>query len=98
MAIATIISKFPNVSSGSGPLSVSCNQGTVIKGTAVSGMYLVGTGGTAPYTNYAIFSGSLPTGLSLNATTGNITGTPTVSGSFPFVANVTDSAPSTAAG
>ena len=61
-------------------------------------MYLVGTGGTAPYTNYAIFSGSLPTGLSLNATTGNITGTPTVSGSFPFVANVTDSAPSTAAG
>ena len=36
-------------------------------------------------TNYAINSGSLPTGLSLNASTGAITGTPTAVGTFTFV-------------
>lgn len=34
------------------------------------------TGGTSPFT-WSISSGSLPTGLSLNSTTGEITGTPT---------------------
>ncbi|MCZ8196935.1 MAG: T9SS sorting signal type C domain-containing protein [Flavobacterium sp.] len=33
-------------------------------------------------TSYAISSGTLPTGLSLNTTTGEITGTPTAAGSF----------------
>ena len=37
---------------------------------------LAATGGTAPYT-WSITSGSLPAGLSLNAATGAITGTPT---------------------
>jgi hypothetical protein len=36
-------------------------------------------------TNYAINSGSLPTGLSLNASTGAISGTPTAVGTFTFV-------------
>jgi len=36
-------------------------------------------GGTSTQT-YSLFSGSLPTGLSLNTTTGKITGTPTVNG------------------
>jgi hypothetical protein len=35
-------------------------------------------------TSYAIASGSLPTGLSLNTSSGAITGTPTVQGSFTF--------------
>jgi hypothetical protein len=34
--------------------------------------------------NYAVSSGALPTGLSLNAATGAITGTPTASGVFGF--------------
>jgi hypothetical protein len=70
-------------------------RGGVFAGIAVSGMALVGRGGAgAPYT-YTIASGSLPTGLSLNATTGAITGTPTTQGNVSFVAQVQDSASNT---
>ena len=45
------------------------------------------TGGTTPYS----FSGSgLPSGLSLNAKTGSITGVPSASGTFPVTVTVTD--------
>jgi autotransporter-associated beta strand protein/parallel beta-helix repeat protein len=49
------------------------------------------TGGTGPLT-FSLMAGSLPTGLSLNSTTGVITGTPPVgsTGSYPFTADVTD--------
>lgn len=61
-------------------------------GVALSGVSLVGSGGAgAPY-SYSIISGSLPTGLSLNGSTGAITGTPTVQGAVSFVAEVQDSA------
>jgi uncharacterized protein (TIGR03437 family) len=39
--------------------------------------------------NYAVTSGSLPVGLSLNTATGAITGTPTVLGSYNFVITAT---------
>jgi tetratricopeptide (TPR) repeat protein len=55
---------------------------------------LSASGGTAPF-NWSVSTGSLPTGLSLNATTGEITGTPTSSTttppSFTFTVIVTDS-------
>ena len=51
---------------------------------------LVAAGGISPYT-FSISSGSLPPGLTLNTTTGAITGTPTSAASFPFTAKVTDS-------
>src|SRR6185436_13822740 len=54
------------------------------------------TGGTAPYT-FALNSGSLPNGLSLNPTTGLISGTPTAAGPFSFTVKVTDSTGGTAA-
>jgi hypothetical protein len=48
------------------------------------------TGGTAPFT-FTVDTGTLPTGLSLNASTGAITGTPTGSGNSTFVIKVVDS-------
>lgn len=52
---------------------------------------VVADGGTYPHT-YAIASGSLPAGLSFDATNGKITGTPTTHGSSPFTVKVTDAA------
>lgn len=49
------------------------------------------TGGTGTR-SYALASGSLPAGLTLNATTGIIAGTPTASGSSTFSIGVTDAA------
>lgn len=51
----------------------------------------IASGGTEPYT-YAVSSGSLPTGLSLDTSTGAVTGTCTATGRFEFTAAVTDSA------
>ncbi len=50
---------------------------------------LAATGGTPPY-SWSIATGSLPTGLSLS-TSGVISGTPTVAGTFSFSVKVTDS-------
>jgi subtilisin family serine protease len=53
------------------------------------------TGGTAPYT-WAVVSGSLPAGMSLNAGTGEISGTPTgPAGTSSFTMQVTDAASAT---
>ena len=70
--------------------TTSLPNGTV--GTAYpGGAGIVATGGTGALT-YSISSGALPTGLSLNATTGAITGTPTgAPGTANFTAKVTDS-------
>jgi hypothetical protein len=65
-------------------------NGTV--GTAYSAT-LTATGGTAPYT-FSISAGTLPAGLSLNSSTGVISGTPTAVVSGPaanVTAEVTDS-------
>ncbi len=47
------------------------------------------SGGTAPYT-YSLGSGTLPPGLTLNTTTGLISGTPTTQGGYAFTVKVTD--------
>ncbi|MGF6117332.1 carbon monoxide dehydrogenase subunit G, partial [Janthinobacterium lividum] len=46
--------------------------------------------GTGPYT-YAISAGTLPAGLTLNAATGVLSGTPTAGGVFNFTVRATDS-------
>ena len=50
---------------------------------------LAASGGTFPYT-WTIISGGLPAGLTLNASSGAIIGTPTTAGTLSFTAQVTD--------
>jgi len=47
-------------------------------------------GGTSPYT-FAVTSGALPTGTTLNPTSGVISGTPSAASTFSFTITVTDS-------
>jgi predicted RNA-binding protein with TRAM domain len=47
------------------------------------------SGGTGPYA-WSVTNGALPTGLSVNSTTGAITGTPTTGGTSAFTLVVTD--------
>jgi len=55
---------------------------------------LTAAGGVPPYTSWQVASGSLPSGLTLNASTGVISGTPTSTGTSSFTVTVTDSASS----
>jgi hypothetical protein len=78
-------------SSGVQPLNVT-TSGVLPPGTANSpyvGATLHATGGVTPYT-WAITAGALPAGLSLNAATGAISGTPTAAGLANFTATATD--------
>jgi len=68
------------------PSSSTLPSGTV--GTAYSET-ISGSGGTSPY-SYAVSSGSLPPGLTLNTSTGAISGTPTTAGSYNFAVTATD--------
>ena len=56
---------------------------------------LSATGGTAPYT-WTLAVGKLPAGLTLNETTGSISGTPTANGTATFSIQVTDHVNATA--
>jgi hypothetical protein len=79
------------------PLSVT-TSGSLPSGVVNSiyaGATLQATGGILPYT-WAVTTGSLPAGLSLNSTTGAILGTPTASGTVNFAVTVTDSETPTA--
>lgn len=71
-------------------LSASCgNPPTAYKNSVYTHTFGA-SGGTAPYT-FSISAGSLPPGLTLNSSTGVVSGTPTSSGTFNFTLLVTDS-------
>ncbi len=75
------------------PLSIttaSLPGGTM--GIAYPAVTLTASGGTPPYNSWSIASGGLPNGLTLNATSGTISGIPTATGTFSFTAKVSDSA------
>jgi hypothetical protein len=93
----------PNTCTGSGTLQVN-GSGTPLSmastftmpsatvGVAYSASIATAasvTGGQSPYT-YSLVSGTLPGGLTLS-TTGILSGTPTVAGTFSFTIQVTDS-------
>jgi Putative Ig domain len=76
-----------------GPLLVQL-AGDLTKGS-VNVFYLYTlqvAGGAQPYT-WKLASGALPTGLSLNTSTGAISGTPTQYGAFSFTGRATDTQP-----
>ncbi len=65
---------------------------TTLAGGTLSVPYtqtVTATGGTASYT-YAISSGTLPSGVTLNADTGALSGIPNVAGTFNFTVRATD--------
>jgi hypothetical protein len=85
--------------SSSRPLTANCGACSGITGNGMLGTPYSATlsadGGTGSYT-YSIVSGSLPPGLTLNPSTGAITGTPTAAGIYTYAFKVTDSAGNTA--
>ncbi|MEN5284546.1 putative Ig domain-containing protein [Stenotrophomonas lactitubi] len=73
------------------PPTIVVNPATV-PGATVAVAYsqtFSASGGTAPY-GFAITAGALPAGMSLNTSTGALTGTPTAAGTFNFTVTATD--------
>jgi hypothetical protein len=77
-------------------LGLACPSfGTLDTGVFYSASFTA-SGGTPPYGPYAITSGSLPPGMTLNTATGLVSGTPTAPGTYPYTGQVTDSLGATA--
>jgi hypothetical protein len=78
------------------PLSVTCPKtNTFTVGVPFNSGPVTVTGGTKPYTFSIV--GTLPAGLTLNTSTGAVTGTPTASGSFSIQVKDASGATSTTA-
>jgi hypothetical protein len=81
-------------------VTATCIVGLVLMSTPSSTLHVgqaysqtnAASGGTSPYT-YSVSAGSLPAGVSLNASTGLVSGTPTVGGNFNYTIAVSDSSP-----
>jgi subtilisin family serine protease len=71
------------------PLTLECASAAGQLGSPYTSS-LSAAGGTAPY-GFTITAGGLPPGLTLNSSTGTITGTPTATGTYAYTAMVTDS-------
>jgi hypothetical protein len=95
-AANTVISSQFSLTVAAPTLSISSASSLPTATIAVAySLNLTATGGTPPYT-WSITTGNLPAGLSLAGTSGAISGTPTIVGSFTFNLRVTDSLGTTA--
>lgn len=84
------------VTIGAPTVTVNPAAVTAAQVTAAYSQTFTATGGTAPYT-YAVSTGTLPAGLTLNASTGVVSGTPTTLGTSTFTIRATDSSTGTGA-
>ena len=77
---------------GPGPNALSLTTSSLPNGQGSSpySATLTASGGTAPY-SWSVTSGSLPPGLTLSTSTGQIGGMPTQTGTFSFTIQVKDS-------
>jgi alpha-tubulin suppressor-like RCC1 family protein len=71
------------------PIQLAVSLPEAAQGTSYS-YQLAPTGGQTPY-SFAVTSGSLPSGLSLDQATGIISGAPSTVGTYPVTVQVTDS-------
>ena len=74
------------------PVSATCVVINAVQGVAITPVTMTASGGTG--TGYTFSASGLPAGLTMSAG-GTISGTPTVSGTFPYTVTVTDSAGNT---
>ncbi|MEO5898228.1 MAG: phospholipase D-like domain-containing protein [Vicinamibacterales bacterium] len=83
------------VAAAPAPAALSISTTSPLAGTTVGTAYsqtLTAAGGTPPYSGWTVITGTLPAGLSLNASTGGISGTPSAAGTSTFTVRVSDSA------
>lgn len=78
------------------PLEANCHTilpaNSILPNGTVGSPYSViftTSGGTAPF-SYAVYSGTVPDGTTLNSATGELSGTPTTTGTFTFTIQSTD--------
>ncbi|WP_260736837.1 Ig domain-containing protein [Tunturiibacter lichenicola] len=90
ITFALILVSLESVSSAAATLAISTTSlPTATKGVRYT-KTLTATGGKSPF-SWSITAGKLPAGVSLTASTGVITGIPTIGGSFPVTVTVKDS-------
>ena len=92
----TLVASIPNTRNQE-TVTITVNPDPTLTGVPPAGTVgsayntmIVSAGGTTPLTT-VMLNGSLPPGLSFNASTGAITGTPTAVGTFAFTVQLTDS-------
>ena len=86
----TTVITAPNITTSATLDSVNDNDGDITNGAAITAWTPTDTGGSAIFNTYTIVAGALPAGLSINALSGQISGTPTVDGVYTWTVRATN--------